>query len=183
MSQYLNNPDAIFPVRIPISDIKERNGAIFTVLKEIVPEPWIDIEDISISSLSGGITNALYLVKGNNKEGCNQYAIVRIFGEGTDIIIDRNTENNVFSSLSTLKEINTPIFYGLFENGRIEGYVQDSITLTPADLSSEHYLPLISKAVSNFSCLQIASIPSDIFLWRKIETFFDIARGKPMLLT
>jgi len=80
------------------------------VVKTIVPS-WSSVsdDDIIISPLSGGITNIIYLLrKYSNNTSSNTVmnpnnVIIRIYGDGTEMVIDRNIENVVFASLSSLR--------------------------------------------------------------------------------
>ena len=85
--------------------------------------------DISIEKLTGGISNLLFLVAWHSKEK----VIVRLYGQGTEKFIDRSLENVIFSELS--KNEYSPRFLGLFEGGRVEGYLQ-ARALDPDEFSS-----------------------------------------------
>lgn len=157
---------------LPIDDF---HLSLKHVVKQMIIHPWSSFsdDDISIDVISGGITNALYLVSHFQDQ-----VIVRLFGEGTEVIIDRNKENLVFSSLSDIESIETPTFYGLFENGRIEGYIKDTITLKPDEMIHDDIGAMVSKELARFHEISIPAINiNNIFsLWDRIDNFFDLAK-------
>ena len=91
-------------------------------------------DDCFMEVLCGGKTNSIYKVSLSsrlsklciNKKLIS--VIVRIYGAGTELFIDRDWECFIFASLSSADL--APTFYGRFDNGRIEEYV-DSTTLSP----------------------------------------------------
>lgn len=87
-------------------------------------------QDLTVSSVSGGITNILYRVSGmrptngNNDDNNTSNllspdsVLVRVFGGHG--MIDRDIENATFSAL--WKAGIAPTYYGRFGNGRVEEY-------------------------------------------------------------
>lgn len=100
--------------------------------------------------------------------------IFRLFGAGTAQFIDRSVENIVFSTLSQL-EIG-PIFYGLFLNGRIEGYL-DARALSPPEMADSNVLPLVASACARLHNQNNIKISHSIISWHKVETFFDLSKS------
>jgi thiamine kinase-like enzyme len=176
---YQNNPDLVLSKEVDLSlDESSLKENIFEILQVLVPEALTlaSSQDVRISKLTGGITNSLLLVEWDSEDVKNTVSIiVRVFGQGTETIIDRRIENIVFSSLSKLQRLQTPIFYGLFTNGRIEGYIPNAITCEPKDLSDSHLMPSIAEAAAVFHGIKLDNIPPDIVLWQKIDRFFDFA--------
>ena len=82
------------------------------VVRTIIPS-WNNVTDdeIIISPLSGGITNIIYLLRKYSKSNSTSSntvmnpnnIIIRIYGDGTEMVIDRNVENIVFATLSSLR--------------------------------------------------------------------------------
>lgn len=145
------------------------------VVREILCEnsEWVNLEDnfFDISVLTGGITNTLFLVE--NKISSSKI-IVRVFGKNTALFIDRNMENLVFSKLSTTG--NAPLFYGLFLNGRIEGYLP-ARALISDEMSDAGIYPLIAATMAKFHVARIIEIEGNGSLWSKLNTFFSIIEG------
>jgi hypothetical protein len=112
---YRNNPHKVLECHVPLGKditdlefVEEVKVATTTIV-----DNWhsSDRDNLVISTLSGGITNALYIVE-NTK--CNEKVIVRVFGVGTDLFIDRGIENEVFAYLSShemvwTSELNTNV--------------------------------------------------------------------------
>ena len=175
----LNNPNMVYPCSLNNGNSEEHEKIKFLVKKIVNIKNWLETPDelINVTNLTGGITNTLLLIE--NKY-IDEKAIVRIFGFGTSKFIDRMNENIVFCELS--KSGLGPIFYGLFENGRIEGYV-NGCALNPPDMSLYDISLPISKMLAIFHSQKIDQINSneDVFIWQKIEIFFDIIKSEFLL--
>ena len=128
--------------------------------------------DIIVRSLRGGITNLLYTLTPMEME--EKTVIVRIYGEGTSLFVDRTQENTVFSSLSD-RGI-SPKFYGTFNNGRVEGYC-DARTLTADEMKDSLIYPRTSMAIARLHTQNILDINHDVSLWTKLDSFFDLAES------
>lgn len=123
-SPYLNNAVAIYPYTIDYTNEALLQEGLRAVAREIVPG-WKDLgldkeeADLTVTVISGGITNLLYRVsinpthpalKNEGKSEVIRDAIVRIYGRNTEVIIDRERDNRLFAQLSTLGTcIFTPI--------------------------------------------------------------------------
>lgn len=169
---YLNNPEAVLDVLVPPQSVDslEFAAGIKRVTCEIV-EGWNGAEDhIAATPLSGGITNALYVVKNTKND---EKVIVRIFGVGTDLFINRRTENEVFSYLS--QHNMAPVFHGLFSNGRIEGFL-NSRNLIPNEFSH----PKIATGVSGTLALlhrQQIHLSHQSSIWSKTKHIIALVEG------
>jgi hypothetical protein len=137
---YLNNPSAVCPYAVE----RDARGAVveamlLEVARRVVPS-WASVADgeAAIAPLTGGITNVLFKLSKSSEP--DSVIIVRLFGEGTSLFVDRDRENFVFSELSRLG-VGSPTFHGLFENGRIEGYLA-ARALTPDELHDQPALLL-----------------------------------------
>ena len=139
-------------------------------VKEIIKE-WDYADDaVHINTLQGGITNRLYTLTPNEEE--DKTVIVRVYGEGTALFVDRAVENVVFSTLSE-RGIG-PKFYGTFHNGRVEGFC-DAKTLKPDEMSNRDMYPKTATAIAQLHVQLIAEINQCAMLWVKLESFFDLA--------
>lgn len=171
---YLNNPDEILDVTI---DLSQPEDALFSrlieVVRVIVGGAWehTPSDSIEVKTLAGGITNVLYLVhdKVNDLK-----VIARMYGLGTSDFIDRTSENMVFSKLSQISF--GPIFYGLFQNGRLEGYLP-AVALESDEMGETALFPSIAKAVAQLHTIEVQEIRMDRWMWAKIETFLRLAAG------
>src|SRR3989338_3293398 len=102
------------------SEAKVKERQIISLVQKLV-EPYSSKQanDFVVKFLTGGLTNELFLVKlreGNETERrCK--VLVRIYGLGTEALIDRNIEAVVFRKLEELSL--GPHFYGSFVNGAV----------------------------------------------------------------
>jgi len=74
---------------------------------------------LAIAVVSGGITNALYRV---SHPACEPGSVLlRLYGAGTEVIVDRDTDTRVLTYMGTLG-IGARC-YAVFANGRLEEYL------------------------------------------------------------
>jgi len=137
---------------------KENNEVLFEGIKEIVGYFLPEWKDLKFTPQTDGITNTLVLVS------CPQgKAIVRVFGNGTEHIIDRNSEQKNFIFLSDNK-LAAPII-GNFNNGFIHGYVEGSVFSVP-EMSDPHKSILVAKKLGKWHSLE--------FPFPKKATVYDV---------
>jgi len=83
----------------------------------LLPESCV-LSSCSVTPVSGGITNALYLFK-PSYEGSSPL-LVRLFGgEG---MIDRDTETDTYAEMCAY--LGRITYLGRFGNGRVEGFLE-----------------------------------------------------------
>ena len=87
--------------------------------------------DLTLTTISGGITNALCRLT-RRQQGDS--ALVRVFGVGSEVLIDRARDNAVFARMAALGC--GPAHYFTFGNGRLEGWVEHSRPLEPPEMAS-----------------------------------------------
>eukprot|EP00742_Colponemidia_sp_Colp-10_P004177 GILJ01004456.1.p1 GENE.GILJ01004456.1~~GILJ01004456.1.p1 ORF type:complete len:371 (+),score=71.02 GILJ01004456.1:102-1115(+) len=125
-----------------------------------------DTSELTVSVVSGGITNLLLRVKGPSGS-----AVVRIFGEKTEEIVDRVRELQT-SCFLAFHGFGKKIF-GTFENGRVEEWLKGR-SLTPDELA----LPDISgKIAAKTAELHKLQIPVEL-----AKHCFDGTELQPTLL-
>ena len=149
---------------------------MLSILKEMIPS-WsaflsdssFDESKLVIQPMTGGITNVVYLLQ----YGDNDRLIVRLYGCSTELFINRDVENIIFSSLS--KQNRAPTYYGIFNNGRIEGYISARM-LTPELMYEASIYPRIATALGLFHSQHIDELDrATVMLWDKINSFFTVA--------
>eukprot|EP00405_Crypthecodinium_cohnii_P003822 CAMPEP_0194766376 /NCGR_PEP_ID=MMETSP0323_2-20130528/31130_1 /TAXON_ID=2866 ORGANISM="Crypthecodinium cohnii, Strain Seligo" /NCGR_SAMPLE_ID=MMETSP0323_2 /ASSEMBLY_ACC=CAM_ASM_000346 /LENGTH=391 /DNA_ID=CAMNT_0039697185 /DNA_START=9 /DNA_END=1184 /DNA_ORIENTATION=- len=121
-------------------------------------ERWgsLKIEDLEITVIDGGITNALYKVALKESSDCSVPSVlVRVFGKAGDAVCDRLQENKIFGELSTVGF--GPAMLGVFANGRLEGWLEGRRPLKALEMIAFEPAPfplLIAKqlAVMHKSC-------------------------------
>lgn len=118
---------------------------------------------MQITSIGGGITNKLYLLKNSALE---EPVVVRRFGENTEIFIDRKTET------SNTLQLNA---YGFgaqllasFNNGRLESFLK-AYTLTPHDMRHPLLVPKIAKRIAEYHACNIQHADRSPGLWPTIH--------------
>ena len=173
---YRDNPDLCFPVALyPLAD--DFSAQVCVVVAAIV-DGWTSAhpDSLAITRITGGNTNYLYKVEWTH---INERVILRIFGAGTERFIDRRTENAALAQLS-LRRI-APTFHGLFENGRVEGYVEGR-DLQPEELR----LPRVVHAVSQHMALlhrQRIQLEDPSTVWGKTKELLGMIEGHFAFLT
>ena len=172
-SQYLNNPAAVCPHIV--SDGTSQGESLVEAVRLIVPS-WSSAtaDSVEIQPLTGGITNVLFKLT-RQDDVVSPPLIVRLFGHGTSLFVDRHKENVVFSELSRL-DIGSPTFYGLFENGRVEGFLE-ARAVTPSEMHDARVYPRIATAVARLHSLgpRIRDLDWEPALLPKLRTFFGLA--------
>eukprot|EP00281_Chroomonas_sp_CCMP1168_P018627 CAMPEP_0206221296 /NCGR_PEP_ID=MMETSP0047_2-20121206/5334_1 /ASSEMBLY_ACC=CAM_ASM_000192 /TAXON_ID=195065 /ORGANISM="Chroomonas mesostigmatica_cf, Strain CCMP1168" /LENGTH=362 /DNA_ID=CAMNT_0053644011 /DNA_START=33 /DNA_END=1121 /DNA_ORIENTATION=+ len=106
------------------------------IVAALIPHARADDSDtLAVTPVTGGITNALYKCTFAVGKGDERRApvLVRVFGgEG---MIDRKRDNLLFISLS--KAGLGPKCLGLFDNGRVEEFLEGCTTMTCDDLGKK----------------------------------------------
>jgi thiamine kinase-like enzyme len=134
--------------------------------------------ELLIAPISGGITNLLFKVSRVADPGLS--VLVRVFGPGTEIFIDRRKDNANAEALSKLEF--GPHFYGSFENGRVEQYFNGAVPLTPSEMQQcgrtgePDYVALIAAELGRLHELKVDG-PREPSMWNSLTSFHDLARG------
>jgi ethanolamine kinase len=119
--------------------------------------------------LQGGITNRLYAFADSTKEGKN--ILVRIYGDNTELFIDRDADNQIFSQLSAL---NFGVhLLGTFVNGRVEEFLPCT-TCRIEDFSDHLTSRLIAHQLSKMHCQPVVGSREPV-LWSKLNQWIKIA--------
>ena len=120
-------------------------------------------EKLTVRTVTGGITNALYCVSGFDSVKDYNSVLVRVFGaEG---MIDRDVETCAFAALSDSKI--APPYYGRFGNGRLEGFLDNYVPLKLADFQvSETYQEIAVKMAELHSGF---TVPNELKKWHNEE--------------
>ncbi|KAL0584901.1 hypothetical protein ABG067_005345 [Albugo candida] len=168
--QYLNNPNACYPFTVGETEDSDEFDDIKSVVLALCSD-WKNAlkDEIQVKIVSGGITNQLYRLIWMDKS-----LLVRIYGENTEILIDRQTENEIFAKLS--REGFAPTYYGRFKNGRIEGWL-NADPLEPEDMQQIEPVPLVkyvAKEVGKMHSMQL-DIDRTPVLWKKLNQFVQLA--------
>eukprot|EP01023_Acetabularia_acetabulum_P067043 TRINITY_DN9166_c0_g2_i3.p1 TRINITY_DN9166_c0_g2~~TRINITY_DN9166_c0_g2_i3.p1 ORF type:complete len:453 (+),score=23.57 TRINITY_DN9166_c0_g2_i3:138-1496(+) len=139
---------------------------VIQLCTKVVPKWNIIDTTFSVSPIEGGITNLLLKVTNNQRS-----VTVRIFGDNTDLIIDRERE------LRNLLQITGQGFgatvLATFENGRVEEYLE-AYTLTPGDLRDSLLSGKIAQKLWEFHNVQVEETKKPV-LWETISKWLQLA--------
>lgn len=115
--------------------------------------------ELSCTQIQGGITNRLYRVDYSYTLGKDQDPIkpvlVRVYGEGSDLFIDRSVDTAVFAELTQCR-FGASLIATLVD-GRVEQFMVGCRTLDPDDLSKASISKLIARRMCDLHHLKISS--------------------------
>lgn len=114
---------------------------IKTLLCKVFPA-WT--HHIHVKQLTGGITNMLLSCTHIPSE---ETLLIRVYGQGTNLIIDRHREFVSHLVLNSLKL--APSIHARFSNGLIYGFLPGR-SLDPKELSNPGLFPLIAQQLGNW---------------------------------
>ena len=134
---------------------------------------WWSIADheIDVQTLTGGITNFLFALTPLQQK--HRAVIVRVYGEGTSLFVDRGIENKVFFALSNAGVATR--FIGAFTNGRVEQFL-DATSLAPNQMAHPSLHARTAAAVAELHAQRVDGISTEPDLWTKMHRFFDVAQ-------
>ncbi|OWF43046.1 ethanolamine kinase 1-like [Mizuhopecten yessoensis] len=133
-------------------DENEIESAGIEALKTVRPQ-W-DPTNIKAKVLSGGITNKLVCFYEDGKFG-EDTIVIRVYGQKTDLIIDRDSEKKNMVVLSK-KDICPPL-YAIFNNALMYGFASGMV-LDEKTVRDSHIGLLITRALVK---LQLAKSPEE----------------------
>mmetsp|Transcript_9215 Transcript_9215/g.12668 ORF Transcript_9215/g.12668 Transcript_9215/m.12668 type:complete len:359 (-) Transcript_9215:47-1123(-) len=139
---------------------------------------WRNLNDteLLVKQLTGGVTNKLYRCKvqedGYSKvkgEFDERFVLVRVYGNNTDIFIDRKEELENIERLHKLGF--APKLYGCFNNGFIYGYFKGK-DISPTELYEMKYSDRIAAKLADWHSLEFPGekVPS---VWPRIEKWLN----------
>ena len=145
------------------SDALEVTASIFHVSTD---------EIVDITVLKKGMTNRSFLFTVNNEK-----YIMRIPGEGTDQLINREQEAEVFRALSGLGLCDDPVYINPQNGYKITKFL-DGVRVCDADNVGE--LRKCMKLLSNFHKMKL-SVPHTFDIFGQIEFYESLWDGKPSM--
>lgn len=157
----------------PHAELRAEHGddaSVRAVLRRLLPN-WVDsAADYACTSIGGGVTNHL--------QHCTAGATVpellfRIYGEGTDTMINRVQETAV---LVDLAERGYPSgLHGTFTNGRVEKFLQGRV-LTLAEMRQPDFRRRIATKLALLHQLQMPGDNSTASLWGSLEKWLQLIK-------
>ena len=160
-TRFFNNANDILPLTVDVSS-EDKADQMKNIAKQLCP--FLAGEVLSVKPLSGGLSNELFVA--TTAAGCSgeatttteqqpQYSVlVRIHpsqstdNNGNEVlsIVDREVENSICAWLSS-QQIG-PLYYGRFQNGRIEEFYPNHFPLSHRDMSvvgPTHIAPIMAQ--------------------------------------
>lgn len=131
-------------------DIQNPLPGVRATCRKLVPEFGDHEIHVEIEQIKGGITNKLFKCYTDD-----QTVLCRVYGEHTDLLIDREHELRVIKMFSDVKM--GPHFYGSFGNGFIYGYIPGQVQ----DPSSVKRPMIVEKVARQLRKLHKTDIPRD----------------------
>ncbi|CAG9563643.1 unnamed protein product [Danaus chrysippus] len=142
-------------------------GGISNVLSVIRPE-WPS-ENIKYKLFTDGITNKLVACQLKSEE---EILLVRIYGNKTDLLIDRDAEIRNITLLN--KEGLAPKIYGVFRNGLVYEYYP-GVTLTTETVIDPKISTLVARQMARMHKVQLGpEVKKEPMIWDKIEQFLNL---------
>ncbi len=122
----------------------------------------------NITILKKGMTNRSFLF-----ECKNQRYVMRIPGEGTDQLINREDEAAVFSAIKGLELCDDPVYINAKNGYKITRFINDA---RACDIDNEYELELCMKKLRRFHELNIV-VPHDFDIFGNID-YYESLRGE-----
>lgn len=150
---------------------------IRSVCKELLGSAWKSIPDekLKVCVVTGGISNALFKVtpsEADLPETKGPFSVlVRVFGPGDR---DRETENSLVTHLDKVGF--GPKIYGFFENGRIEGFINNSRSLDYSEMRKPEFLGRIAAQLSTLHNLDMPGDNKPI-LFSTLNRWYETAES------
>lgn len=154
---------------IPI-EIDENNifAGIYKILSVIKPN-WPE-NNIKFKLFTDGITNKLVACQLNTEQdNTDNIVLVRIYGNKTDLLIDRNAEVRNITILNKCGL--APRIYGVFRNGLSYEYYP-GVTLNPETVIEPKISRLVAQQMAKMHKVKLGDeIKIEPMIWDKIEQF------------
>ncbi|XP_075972851.1 ethanolamine kinase 1 [Anticarsia gemmatalis] len=159
--------DKYIPVQFDENDL---NPGVLKVLEAVRPN-WIP-NNIILKTLTDGITNKLISCRYIESNGVQEIILIRIYGNKTDLFIDRTAEIRNIKTLNVLGL--APKIYGIFENGFAYEYYY-GCTLDVNTVIDEKVWPLVAKQMAKMHKVDLGKdVQKETFVWDKTEQFLSL---------
>ncbi|KAG0469545.1 hypothetical protein HPP92_015589 [Vanilla planifolia] len=138
-------------------------------------EKWSSLDDsqVSVDTVSGGITNLLLKASVQETSGYDVFLTVRLYGPNTDLVIDRKRELQALPYLSAAGF--GAKLLGLFANGMVQTFL-DARTLSPQDMSIPKIAAEIARQLHKFHLVEVPG-SRESQLWNDIFKFLKKAES------
>ncbi|CAH0717217.1 unnamed protein product, partial [Brenthis ino] len=158
-------------------EVEENNiyAGIYKILSAIKPN-WPP-NNIKFKLFTDGITNKLVACQLNTEEDDgDNIVLVRIYGNKTDLLIDRNAE---VRNITILNKVGlAPKIYGVFKNGLSYEYYP-GVTLNPDTATEPKIFQLVAQQMAKMHKVELGDeIKKEPMVWDKIEQFLCLIPEK-----
>ncbi|QDZ17591.1 choline/ethanolamine kinase [Chloropicon primus] len=137
---------------------------------------WPEDSKAAVEVITGGVTNSLYKVTNADSSDVDSRTVaLRVFGDNTDLLIDRDKELNVMTQLNA-RGFGAKVF-ATFANGRIEEYLLSK----PMDYNmcvERKYISKIARLTAKFHAVEM-DLPQgrEPDMWQTLSEWYDKAVG------
>jgi len=130
----------------------------------------VNAEELVLKILQGSMTNRVYECHWSWEDGhCPKKVLVRIYGNGANLLFERENEVATFERMSQLGH--GPRLLGRFPNGRLEEFL-DARTLSARDLRDQDISQKIAIKLYEFHHLDIPG-SSHPRLWERLRDWLE----------
>ncbi|MGH0131157.1 UNVERIFIED_CONTAM: hypothetical protein FKN15_039918 [Acipenser sinensis] len=171
MANYIHVPacaPAVPKLDITVDD-KDISAGAMKLIKELRPS-W-DPSEVKMKLFTDGITNKL--IGCYVGEGMEDVVLVRIYGNKTELFVDRKNEVKSFRVLHAHNC--APPLYCTFNNGLCYEFMHGT-ALDPEDIRQPELFRLIARQLAKFHAIHAHNgwVPKSN-LWMKMEKYFSLA--------
>lgn len=158
-------PHLELTVSLDESDLLKGAAEIIATLR-----PHWNLEHSTFKLFTDGITNKL--VGCFNSKDVDDVVLVRVYGQNTDLLIDRKAETRNFILLQDFGF--APQLYATFDNGLVYEFVPGSV-LTPATVRHVAVYPLVARVLAGMHHVDCGPhLPRTPALWDKVNNFLAL---------
>ncbi|KAJ0179300.1 hypothetical protein K1T71_005012 [Dendrolimus kikuchii] len=164
----LSKKDLFVPITIDENDLFDGVRKLLRVIR-----PTWSTDEIKFKVFTDGITNKLVGCQLNTSTNNEEdIVLVRIYGNKTDLLIDRKAE------IRNIKTLNVkgmaPQVYGVFENGLAYQYYPGN-TLNVDSVLDPKVWPLVAQQMAKMHKVELGKeVLKEPFVWDKIEQFLNL---------
>mmetsp|Transcript_10318 Transcript_10318/g.31557 ORF Transcript_10318/g.31557 Transcript_10318/m.31557 type:complete len:344 (-) Transcript_10318:2451-3482(-) len=152
-------PEVVLPeCVVPVSPVPtgpatnwSMNDMVKVCRKHVGGWRGLSTSDIVVDKLGGGMTNHLYRVSASDETRAPRAVLLRLFGTETSVC--RVKDNLIFKALSDHGL--GPQFYGAFEGGRIEEFLENCRPLTNAEMKKPHHVAEVGRQLARVHDLNL----------------------------
>lgn len=179
---YLNNASEILPLSVDSSSAspQQKKRQLLQVVSQLCPfmtnhngSTTKKNTELNVTQLSGGLSNTLFAVKSpyTSKE-----VLIRLQSPSEDTLVDIQQENTISAWLS--RQGKAPIYYGRFQNGRVEEFYSGYTPLKWSDmhLHSKQIAPLLASLHKRVPPSNVLPRSHTGQCWNIIQQWIHLAR-------